>query len=268
MRNLRLLVIGSLLLSALYAPVLSEAAGVPVVSRVTAGTLCSDGWTSPSDGGSGTCSHHGGIAGGGSNSFSAPRQGRFGQPPTNSWNNNSWGNSWNNNTWGNSWSLSPISTPRPWTITPAPTIRPVPTLSPLWLTPLTQTPSWSSGGSGGWSTNLGGGGTNQSGASRIGPRLQVQPELCEQPLLAYSKKTRKGHSLIATYGPDCAGERVRFVVEYSNGSTKRFTKAADIYGEAVITVSVVSDPIYVYASLAINEDNLTNGCELPSGACD
>jgi hypothetical protein len=96
----------------------------------------------------------------------------------------------------------------------------------------------------------------------------VQPELCEQPLLAYSKKTRKGHSLIATYGPDCAGELVKFVVEYSNGTTKRFTKTSDAYGEAVVSVNSVGGPVYVYAALVINEENMTNGCELPSGACD
>ena len=131
MRNLRLLIIGSLLLSALYAPVLSEAAGVPVVSRVSAGTMCSDGWVSPSDGGSGTCSWHGGISGGGSNSFGAPSQGKFGQPPS---------NSWNSNPWGNSWSITPIATPRPLIFNPTPTIRPFRTLSPIPLAPIILAP--------------------------------------------------------------------------------------------------------------------------------
>ncbi len=121
MRKLRLLIIGSLLLSALYAPVLSEQAGIPAVSRVSAGTYCADGTYSSSTG-PGTCSWHGGIAGGRSDTFRTPRQGRFGQPPT---------NSWNSNPGGNSWRLTPLSTPRPFTLTPIPTIRPFPTIRPL-----------------------------------------------------------------------------------------------------------------------------------------
>jgi hypothetical protein len=132
MRSVRLLVIGSLLLSALYAPVLSEQAGIPAVSRVSAGTYCADGTYSSSTG-PGTCSWHGGIAGGRSDTFRTPRQGRFGQPPTN--------NSWNSNPWGNSWSLTPLSTPRPFTLTPIPTIRPLRTLSPILLTPLNPIPT-------------------------------------------------------------------------------------------------------------------------------
>lgn len=132
MRSVRLLVIGSLLLSALYAPVLSEAAGVPVVSRVSAGTMCSDGWVSQSTG-SGTCSWHGGISGGGSNFFGAPsKQGNFGQPPS---------NSWNSKPWGNSWSITPITTPRPLIFNPTPTIRPFPTLSPIRVAPIFPAPS-------------------------------------------------------------------------------------------------------------------------------
>lgn len=138
MRKLRVLVIGALLLSGLYAPIASEAAGAPLVSRVSAGTLCSDGWVSQSTG-SGTCSWHGGVSGGGSNFFGAPsQQGKFGQPPS---------NSWNSKPWGNSWSLTPITTPRPLifnpapTIRPFPTIRPLPTLSPIQVAPLLPAPS-------------------------------------------------------------------------------------------------------------------------------
>jgi hypothetical protein len=52
--------VGRVLLAAMIATAVTV---VAMPGTAGADTCCTDGWLSPSEGGSGTCSHHGGIAG-------------------------------------------------------------------------------------------------------------------------------------------------------------------------------------------------------------
>jgi hypothetical protein len=80
-------VAGLALALVLFLPVAGSQLGVSASESALAGSLCSDGWMSPSQG-SGTCSWHGGISGGGSsqNNWNQGIRGNFGRPQTPSWN--------------------------------------------------------------------------------------------------------------------------------------------------------------------------------------
>jgi hypothetical protein len=74
MKRIRIAFSVAVLAIVLYSPVLGGQIGS--IGVANAGTLCSDGWMSPSQG-RGTCSWHGGVLGGGSSSGS---RGSFSQP--------------------------------------------------------------------------------------------------------------------------------------------------------------------------------------------
>jgi hypothetical protein len=76
MKSVRFLVATALFAVAVGSPVLGREFGFDLIEIANAGSLCSDGWMSSSQG-SGTCSWHGGISGGGSSSGS---RGSFSQP--------------------------------------------------------------------------------------------------------------------------------------------------------------------------------------------